>query len=260
MGDARPAGLAAPSQGFTHHRGGKVGRASFRLGVQHRQQEGVQQPLPQRALAGDHLVQALAARRIEQGGEAQIVAGTGARRAAMLGEDPPGQSSGVGPDGPAFAGLHVGEGDGRLIGSDQMLGGPDLVQIGQHRAIARQHQVVAVVDHHAELGVQIGAAAAAGLGRALEHLHPLAASGEGHGGREAREPRADHIDGSAQPSSPWRSRIQSSSAFPSFTLRRGGAQPMDSVRSRIRPYAAPISLGAARRPRGRAAMTLRAAA
>ena len=109
----------------------------------------------------------------------------------------------------------------RIFGMDE---GPGealafhLGQISMHRAVARQHQVVAVVDHRVQLGVVIGPAAAAGLGGAFEQLHPLATPGQGHGGGEAREPRADHVDGAAQASSPWRTSSQSSSALGSTRM------------------------------------------
>jgi hypothetical protein len=46
MGDAGPARLAALGQGLAHDGGGKIGGALARVGVEHRQQEGVEQPVP----------------------------------------------------------------------------------------------------------------------------------------------------------------------------------------------------------------------
>ena len=60
--------------------------------------------------------------------------------------------------------------------------------------IARQQQMIAVVDHHVERGIVIGAAAAAGLMGRLMHDDAVAALREPHGSGEAGEPGADDVD------------------------------------------------------------------
>ena len=60
--------------------------------------------------------------------------------------------------------------------------------------IAREQQVIAVVDHHVELRIVIGAAAPARLPGRLVHDDALAALGEANRGGKAGEPGADDMD------------------------------------------------------------------
>ena len=54
--DARMDAAAALGQGLAHHGAGKIGRCFLGRRVQHRQEQGPQEALPQIALAGQHLV------------------------------------------------------------------------------------------------------------------------------------------------------------------------------------------------------------
>ena len=67
-------------------------------------------------------------------------------------------------------------------------------QIGLHRPVAREDQVVAVVDGHAELRIEIGAAAPTELGGGLVHHHLLAPLGQDRGGGQPGEAGAHHVD------------------------------------------------------------------
>ena len=104
----------------------------------------------------------------------------------------------------------------------------DAAQIGHHRVIARQHQMVAVVDGLSQHRVEIGAAAPAGLRRAFEQHDARALLGQRHGGGEPGQPAADDID-RAHPNNPWRSTMPSSLGLLKETRRRGGAQPAASI-------------------------------
>ena len=71
----------------------------------------------------------------------------------------------------------------------------DRREIGERGVIARQQQVIAVVDHHAELRIVIGAAAPARLSRRLVHDDALAPLAQPNRGGEAGESGADDVDG-----------------------------------------------------------------
>jgi hypothetical protein len=69
------------------------------------------------------------------------------------------------------------------FGPGQAIRSADDAQIVIDGVIARHHQMVAVIDHRAELRVKIGAAAAAALGGGLRHLHLYAGLGQSDRGR-----------------------------------------------------------------------------
>ena len=62
-------------------------------------------------------------------------------------------------------------------------------------AVARQQQMVAVVDGEIGRGVEIGAAAAAGLLRRLVDMHVVIGVREPNGRREAGNAGADDVNG-----------------------------------------------------------------
>ena len=64
----------------------------------------------------------------------------------------------------------------------------------ERRVIAREQQVIAVVDHHVELRIVIRAAAPARLARRLVHDHALAGGREPDRGGKAGEPGTDDMD------------------------------------------------------------------
>ena len=59
--------------------------------------------------------------------------------------------------------------------TDQPVRGADVAQISQRGVIAGKQKMIAVVDGHADRGIVIGAAAAAGKGRGLVHDDAAAA-------------------------------------------------------------------------------------
>ena len=97
--------------------------------------------------------------------------------------------------------------------------------------------MVAVVDGQAELGVEIGAAAAAGLGGRLAQLDLDPGGGQTHGGGEAGQPGADDIGPTrpirTHPIRPRDKTIQSRAALPILARSRGGAQPAASILVRM---------------------------
>ena len=62
-------------------------------------------------------------------------------------------------------------------------------------AVAREQQMIAVVDGEVGRGVEIGPAAATGLLRGLVDMHLVIRIGEPHGGRQARNSSADDVNG-----------------------------------------------------------------
>ena len=140
---------------------------------------------------------------------AQLVPGT--RRSPR--QNPPGQRPAVGPQTPALACPKVHEVEQRFGRPGHLVLGPDGAQVVPHGAIARQHEMVAVVDHLAEGGVVIGAAASAGVPGGLVHHDATMPRVEREGGREPRQARADHMDGAGHQNRPWRSTANSSRYF-----------------------------------------------
>ena len=80
--------------------------------------------------------------------------------------------------------------------ADQPIRGADVAQIIERGVIARQQEVIAVVDRHAERGIVIGAAAAAGERRGLVHDDAVAARGQLQRGGQSGKAGADDVDGS----------------------------------------------------------------
>ena len=99
--------------------------------------------------------------------------------------------------------------------------------------IARQHQMVAVVDGHAEDGVVIGAAASAGERRRFVHDDGFAAQRELDRGGKAGETGADDVDGPRHQMNAYRKMIQSSRARDTLTRSRGALHPRATMPSRI---------------------------
>ena len=129
----------------------------------------------------------------------------------------------------------IGEIEGRLAGTPELVRGADAVEIGERLAIAREEQMVAVVDGHAEGGIDVGAAAPAGmLGRFMEH-EIGARRVEPYRGGKPGEAGADDMNAAARHQKmPWRSRIQISMGRPTRTRSRGALKPRATSPSRMR--------------------------
>ncbi len=80
-----------------------------------------------------------------------------------------------------------------MLRPDEFGFGADLAQKGLRRVIARQEQMIAIVDHHAERRVEIGAATPAGLRRGLMDDNLIGMRREPQRRGEAGEAGADDM-------------------------------------------------------------------
>ncbi len=165
MGDDRPARRAAARQSRPHDRAGELRGALSGLGIQRSEEERAPEPFVERAPAIHDGVDApvLARRKKREHGE--IVERPRAGDAAMRRKNPPGKRPGVWPHAPAFLCGEVDEGEIGLARLRQRAKAADDAQEIQRVGIARQQQMIAVVDHHAKRRIEIGAAASASLPR-----------------------------------------------------------------------------------------------
>lgn len=193
LGDARAAGATAPGQAVPHHGAGEVGRAFLRAGVQGGDQEGLEQAFPERAGAVQHLVDPLAGMRAQQLAKGEVARRPGAGHAAGGAEDPPGQGTVIRPQPPGVPVAQVGEGEIGRFRPGQPVLRPDGGEIAGHGFIAGQDEMVAVVDHQAELAVAIGAATPPGLRGRFRQLHRQAPPGQRHRRREPGHPGPHHM-------------------------------------------------------------------
>ena len=120
----------------------------------------------------------------------------GARDPAARIENPPRQAV-ADPQPPALAGRQIDERKLRRLRPDQVRCAADRLGEVQHRMIARQHQVVAVVDGHADGAVEIGPAAAARIGGGLVHDDIERRRRQLHRRCKARQACADNVDGAS---------------------------------------------------------------
>ncbi len=107
---------------------------------------------------------------------------------------------------------------------DQTVAGADLAQKIERGAIAGQQKMIAVVDHHADRGVVIGAAAAAGKSGRFVHDHGFAARAEFERGGETGKTGADNVDGACHQTR-LRNTMKRNFARGKWTFARGGANP-----------------------------------
>ncbi len=96
---------------------------------------------------------------------------------------------------PALAGRQVDERKFRCGRTGERDGAADRLHKVQHRMVARQHQMVAVVDRHADGAVEIGPAAAARIGGGFVHDDLRRRRRQLHRGCKAREACTDNVDG-----------------------------------------------------------------
>ena len=233
MGDARAIEAPALGQGLAQHRTGQLGRGLFGRGVQRRQKERLHQPAPKGAAVLHHIADARPGAGPQQRRIVHIVAGMGTGHATRLAGDPIGYGALIGSQGPAFAIPQVHKGKFRPRRPGQRILRADAGQVIIHRAVARQHQVIAIVYHAVHGGIEIGAAAAAGLRRAFDQRDRHAARRQQGGGGQARQPPAHDICAAAHPKMPWRSTSDSSRDLGSEMRWRGGAKPAASLALRI---------------------------
>ncbi len=102
----------------------------------------------------------------------------------------------------------------------------------RHRCIARQHEMIAIVDRPPKLRIVIGAAPPAGLGGGIgdRDLDPRLPQHDGR--REPGQPGPDNRHArEAQRVRPSRATVHNNSALDTLTRCRGGAQPTFPVRA-----------------------------
>ena len=188
-GDQRPAGGAAGGERLADHRAGELGGAERRRDVERRQQQGLDQPRIKRPAAIDDLADRLAGRRKHERGELEIIARAGTRNPHGGAENPPRHAAGIHAQGPALAAFQVDEVEGGGWRNRQLVRSPDVAQEAERRPVAREQQMIAVVDGHAERGIVIGAAAPARKRGGFVHHHLPAALLEARPRRRARRGR-----------------------------------------------------------------------
>src|SRR3954454_23060311 len=99
--------------------------------------------------------------------------------------------------------------------------------------IARQQQMIAVVDGEIGGGVEIGTTAAPGILRRLVDLHVEAGIAEPHGCGKAGDSGADDVNGFGHQMIAYRNRMASLVSLVTRTGSRGTAKPRASSKSRI---------------------------
>ncbi len=237
-GDARATGVPALHQGLAHHGGGQPARRPRRdrcsARPAGRARSAATHSRPRRRSTSPTVRPEPARGRACEG---EVVQSPGLGHAPPGVEHPPGQrrrrwaagSSGRRSPGPRSRWpLRPAPRAGPAA--------PMAARYSPHGGVARQDQMVAVVDHHVELGIEVGAAAPARLGRALvrpARLRP----------RPARATAADRPDSPAPTmwTVPSVNRTARAAARPtavrpcrSWRACGGGAQPCASVFLRMR--------------------------
>ena len=124
----------------------------------------------------------------------QIVQQPGVRHAAGARQHPPGARPPIGPECPTPTVGQVDERKHRLGRSAQGRATTNRVEITHRRAVARQQQVIAVVDRQAQLAIEIRPAPPAGSRPGLVHRHGPPAIDQRKRRRQPGEAGANHVD------------------------------------------------------------------
>ena len=143
------------------------------------------------------------------------------------------RANGIDAQHPSLAGCEIHEREVGRRRTDKLSRRADRLEIGQRSTIAREQQVIAVVDHHVEYRVMIGSTAASGSAGGLVHNDPCPKGRKPHRGGEPGESRADDVDGARHQMKAWRMMIHSSRARGRWMGRRGCDQPRATRLSRI---------------------------
>lgn len=109
----------------------------------------------------------------------------------------------------------------------------NLARIGQHVMIARQQQMIAVVDGQIGCAVEIRAAAAADLLRRLVHMHDVTSICQTHASRQPGDTGTEDMNRSRHQITAYRARIINFAAVLRRTGSRGSANPRATSRSRM---------------------------
>jgi hypothetical protein len=193
--DQRAAGVSPRQQRFPHHGAGEPRRPLGRIDVERRQQQRLHQPLVERALARDGVADPFALSCPNQRHQCEIIGQPGVGYAASLIEHPQRQPAVAKVDLPALPCRQIDEWKLRALRTDQSRLGADRSGVGDRVMVARQQEMVAVVDGEVGRRIEIGPATAAGLLRGLVDMHLEIRIGQPNGGREARNSSADDVNG-----------------------------------------------------------------
>src|SRR3954464_8983830 len=109
-------------------------------------------------------------------------------------ENPPRHASVIEAQCPLLAIGQIEKGELGTRGADQAILRADRAGISERRTIARQEQVIAIIDRHADAVVVVGAAAAARDSRRLMYNDGMAARRELDRSRQAGEAGAYDVD------------------------------------------------------------------
>ncbi len=171
---------------------GERGGSFRRIGVQRRNEQWIPQVSGDLACPQER-PQDLVGPREKQSYQSEIIAAGRVGNAAVGRENPPRQFSGVGPQFPALAPRQIAEIENGFVRPRQPALSTDFFRISQSGMVARQQQVVTIVDRYIEAGVEVGAAAPARLRRGLVQRDLMGAR-ELHPRRQAGEPGADDVN------------------------------------------------------------------
>ncbi len=100
--------------------------------------------------------------------------------------------------------------------------------------VAREHKVIAVVDHHVQRRVVVRAATSSGLAGGLVQHDPFPARRKTNRGGEPGKSRSNDVDRARHQIKAWRMMIHSSRERGRWIGRRGCDQPRATRLSRIR--------------------------
>ncbi len=183
----------APGERFRDHRPHQPGAALVSRRVQRRDGQRLDQPLVQAVMRQQptHRVGRL---RRPQPQQPHVIGQSGSRHPARWQEHPPGQPPFVRPHRPTLAAAHIDEREHRRGRAGQRMPRSDPVEKRHRRAVARQQQMVAVVDPAAEFTVEIRPATPATRRPGLIDHHRSPGLGEGERRRQACQPATDHMD------------------------------------------------------------------
>ena len=159
--------LARPpsEQRLAHHGGGKAGGGLGRFGIERGKKQRTPQALIKLARAAHGRADRCRRARPQERNDAEIVVRPCPRHAPGDAENPP-AAAGLGSGaGPSARGGEVDEWNFGVRRPGQRVLRADQLQIGHRRMVARQQEMVAVVDHRAEKMVVVGASSARRPGR-----------------------------------------------------------------------------------------------
>ncbi len=237
-GQHRSAGSGAASDRLGQHAPQQAGRRFRHPGIERRHRERLPQAAEQHAIGRQHRRDRVLRRGAPQPQRFEIIARSGPRDPPRRAQHPPRDNALSGSHRPPLTGRDIDERDRRLGGPLERIERPDALDIGRRRLVAREEQVIAVVDANAQFGIDKGAAASAGLLTRLVEDDRVALIGQRDGGCQTGETGPDDVHaarrrGDGDHTSPWRRTSHSFCPFDRLTRRAGSRHPERSNASSI---------------------------